>query len=100
MCGDEDSDRPYTLAFSANNGASLQGYVATLDEHLSGLDVKVKLGAPAYTLSERRSHHFHRGYIVVQGSDIDCETKVQNKKSVEQPGIGFVFTGQELIGHR
>lgn len=92
--GDEESDRPYILAFSANNEASLQSYVATLDKHLSSLDVKVKLRDLAYTLSDRRSHHFHRGYIVASSSEIDCETMVQSKKSVEQPRIGFVFTGQ------
>lgn len=91
---EEESDRPYTLVFSANDGASLQSYVETLDKHLSSLDVKVKLRDLAYTLSERRSHHFHRGYIVTKGSQIDCKTMVQSKKSGEQPRIGFVLTGQ------
>lgn len=94
MFEEEDSDRPYTLVFSANDGASLQSYVDTLDKHLSNLDVKVKLRDLAYTLSERRNHHFYRGYIVAQGSEIDCETMVQSKKSSEHPRIGFVFTGQ------
>ena len=83
MYGDEDSDRPNTLAFSANNGVSLQSYVTTLDKRLSSIDVKVKLSDLAYTLSERRSHHSHRGYIVAQGNEIDCETIVQSKKSVK-----------------
>lgn len=90
----EESDRPYTLVFSANDGASLQGYVETWDKHLSSLDVQVKLRDLAYTLSERRSHHFHRGYIIAQGSEVDCKTMVQSKKSGDQPRIGFVFTGQ------
>ena len=91
---DEESDRPYTLVFSANDGASLQSYVDTLDKHFSSLDVKVKQRDLAYTLSERRSHHFHRAYIVARGSEIDSKSMVQSKKSGEQPRIGFVFTGQ------
>lgn len=91
---EEDSDRPCTLVFTANDAASLESYVSLLDQHLSSLDVKVKRRDLAYTLSERRSHHFHRGYIVTKGSEIDCKSMVQSKKSGGQPRIGFVFTGQ------
>ncbi|ERF75982.1 hypothetical protein EPUS_01348 [Endocarpon pusillum Z07020] len=91
---EEVSARPYTLVFSANDAASLQAYVATLDQHVSSLDVKVKPRDLAYTLSERRSHHFYRGYIVAHGNEIDSKTMVSGKKSGEKPRIGFVFTGQ------
>lgn len=94
---DEESSRPYILAFSANDAPSLETYADKLDQHLSKLDVKVKLRDLAYTLSERRSRHFHRGYIVACGNDIQVDFKnmTHGKKSGgEGPRIGFVFTGQ------
>lgn len=95
---EEESCRPYILLFSANDAASLQGYVSKLDQHLSSLDVKVKLRDLSYTLSQRRSHHFHRGYVVARGSssaiDIDYEATTYGKKAGEKPRIGFIFTGQ------
>ncbi|TGO18312.1 hypothetical protein BPAE_0387g00010 [Botrytis paeoniae] len=49
----------------------------------------------AYTLSERRSHHFHRAYIVAQdSSNFNEGDLVFGKKSLGTPKIGFVFTGQ------
>lgn len=47
------------------------------------LDVKVKQNDLAYTLSERRSHYFHRAYIVTRGSEVDSKIMVQSKKSGE-----------------
>ena len=94
---EEGTSRPYVLAFSANDASSLEGYADKLDQHLSSLDVKVKLRDLAYTLSERRSRHFHRGYIVARGNDIQVDFKnmTHGKKSGgEGPRIGFVFTGQ------
>lgn len=99
---EEESSRPYTLLFSANDSKSLQAYTEALDRHMSSLDVRVKIRDLAYTLSERRSHHFHRGYIVARGSEIDAKSLVQGKKTDEQPRIGFVFTGQgaQWVSHR
>ncbi|MCJ1384548.1 hypothetical protein MMC17_007665 [Xylographa soralifera] len=79
---EEESGRPQILVFSANDAQSLQLYVDKLDQHLSGLDVKVKLSDLAYTLSERRSHHFHQGYIITSGTDIDVKSLTHGKKSV------------------
>ena len=91
---EEESGRPYALIFSANDANSLKAYANKLDQHLSSLDVRVKLRDLAYTLSERRSHHFHRGYIVAAGKELEPENMKAGKKSSEKPRIGFIFTGQ------
>ena len=91
---EEASGRPYTLVFSANDIASLKASVDSLDQHLSSLEVKVKLRDLAYTLSQRRSHHFHRGYLVTRSNEIDSKILTHGKKPSEKPRIGFIFTGQ------
>lgn len=100
LFGDEDmfedgaSGRPYVLVVSANDETSLRSYCKAMDRHLSRLDVNVRMPDLAYTLSERRTHHFHRAYAIVCNSEVN-ETSFQfGKKSNEPPRIGFVFTGQ------
>ena len=65
------------------------------------LDVKVKQNDLAYTLSERRSHYFHRAYIVARGSEVDSKIMVQSKKSGEhlrQPEFPQpLVTAQQLV---
>jgi len=56
--------------------------------------VVVKLSNLAYTLSERRTHHFHRAYVVTNSTNINKGGFVFGKKSTKPPRIGFVFTGQ------
>ncbi|KAI0197885.1 putative polyketide synthase [Astrocystis sublimbata] len=63
--------RPHVIVLSANDEASLKAYSESLRKHLLNPKVNASLDSLAYTLSERRSHHFHRGYM-----------------------IGFIFTGQ------
>lgn len=99
--GDEEGSnsnsnkRPFTLVFSANDEASLRNNATALAAHLMNPDVSVKLEDLAYTLSERRTRHFNRGYLVSsKASQLDLSTLVTGKMSTEPPRIGFVFTGQ------
>lgn len=94
MFADEASGRPYVLVVSANDETSLHSYCTALDKHLSRLDVKVRMPDLAYTLSERRTHHFHRAYAVVSDPEADEISFHFGKKSKESPKIGYVFTGQ------
>ena len=56
--------------------------------------VKVNLPDLAYTLSERRTHHYNRGYVVAQSTVLDEDAFVFQKKSTDTPRVGFIFTGQ------
>ena len=84
----------YTLVFSANDEISLQAYVKKIRSHLINPSVSVKLPDLAYTLSERRTHHFNRAYIVTQSTDLSQGVFLFGKKSSAVPKIGFIFTGQ------
>lgn len=94
--GDDEasSPNPYTLVFSANDDESLQANFATLRAHLMNPKVKVDLADLAYTLSERRTKHFSRGYIVTSSKSLDAAAFMRGKKNTDTPKIGFVFTGQ------
>ena len=91
---EEDSMRPFTLIFSANDEKSLRSYCKAICDHLINPRVRVKLTDLAYTLSERRTQHFHRAYVVARNTDLDENSFVFGKKSSTAPKIGFVFTGQ------
>ncbi|KUJ19568.1 uncharacterized protein LY89DRAFT_696039 [Mollisia scopiformis] len=87
--------RPVTLVFSANDEKSLKSYVKLLSDHMINPNVNVNLPDLAYTLSNRRTRHFHRAYLVTQDStNIDQNKLVVGKKGLDVPRIGFVFTGQ------
>lgn len=87
--------QPVTLVFSANDKKSLKLYVKALSDHLINPNVQVKLPDLAYTLSHRRTRHFHRGYLVTQDPmNIDQGKLVVGKQGLNAPRIGFVFTGQ------
>ena len=88
------STRLFTLVFSANDESSLQAYCKKLRQYLMNPSVKVTLPDLAYTLSERRTHHYNRGFIVAQSTALDESAFVFQKKSTETPRVGFVFTGQ------
>ncbi|RFU78094.1 polyketide synthase [Trichoderma arundinaceum] len=91
----EEEYKPHIIVLSANSEQSLRGYVDALDQHLSNLEVKVDLPNLAYTLSERRSRHFHRAYAVVRSKDsIEPNAFTYGKLSSDAPKIGFIFTGQ------
>lgn len=94
MFEDGASGRPYVLVVSANDENSLRSYCTALDKHLSRLDVKIRMPDLAYTLSERRTHLFHRAYAVVCDPEADEISFHIGKKNNEPPKIGYVFTGQ------
>jgi acyl transferase domain-containing protein len=91
---EEVSIRPQVLVFSANDEQSLKSYCQAIRKHLINPSVNIKLVDMAFTLSERRSRHFNRGYVVTQSTSIDEGALVFGKKSTDAPRVGFVFTGQ------
>lgn len=56
--------------------------------------VRMDLRDLAYTLSERRTHHSHRGFIVTNKAAFDPTALISGERNKENPRIGFVFTGQ------
>ena len=87
--------RPYLLCFSANKEGSLRKSIDRLVQHMRDLEVSVEVRDLAYTLGVRRSHLFHRGFLITNHvSDSDATTAICGKTSVHPPRIGFVFTGQ------
>lgn len=92
---DEVTERPYLLVLSANDAPSLQGQLTRLDKHLLDPTVRVRMRDLAYTLAERRSRHFHRGFAV-SSSKADLGSAVLTKGTTREtpPSLGFVFTGQ------
>jgi acyl transferase domain-containing protein len=92
--GDAALARPNILVFSANDEPSLKSYYDALKRHLINPVVNIKLSDLAYTLSEHRSRHFYRGYLVTTKPDLPEGALVIGKKSSEVPKVGFVFTGQ------
>ncbi len=100
MSGDDDFfaetvyTRPYTLVFSANDEASVRSYCKAISQHLIRPGVSVKMPDLAYTLSERRSRHFHRAYVSASTPSFNEAEIVYGKRSTNAPRIGFIFTGQ------
>ena len=92
--GAEQGSVPFLLALSANDESSLRAYVQALKKHLTNPSVKIPLPDLAHTLGERRTHHFHRGYLVTQTTAVDEASLVVGKKATNEPRVGFVFTGQ------
>lgn len=86
--------RPQLLVFSANDEASLRAYVQRLHRHLINPGVRADLRDVAHTLSEKRSLHFHRAFLLADKTALDQGALVVGKKSPEAPRVGFVFTGQ------
>lgn len=91
---EETAVQRYTLVFSANDAQSLRSYCKALQRHLVNPGVRIKLRDLAYTLSERRTQHFYRGYIVSQSFKLDEASFVFGNTRPNPPRIGFVFTGQ------
>ena len=82
------------MVFSANNEKSLRDYTAAISKHLLNPGVSIQIPDMAYTLSQRRTRHFHRAYIVADSQKLDDGEIVYGKITPEAPKIGFVFTGQ------
>ncbi|KAF2970301.1 hypothetical protein GQX73_g3288 [Xylaria multiplex] len=89
-----EATRPQILVFSANDESSLISYTESLRKHLINPRVTVGLDCLAYTLSERRTRHFHRGYIVTKNRVFNPTEVVYGKRRSEPPRLGFIFTGQ------
>ncbi len=94
LFAEETATQSYTLVFSANDAKSLKAYCKTICDHLGNPSVAIKLSDLAYTLSERRSRHFHRAYVVTDNTNINEGAFTYGKKNTNAPRIGFVFTGQ------
>ncbi|KAM3497810.1 hypothetical protein MY10362_008850 [Beauveria mimosiformis] len=86
--------QPRILLLSGNDETSLRSNAKALRNHLTNPNVKVSLEDLSYTLSERRSHHFNRGYIITDKISFDESALVIGKKSTSQPRVGYIFTGQ------
>ncbi|KAH8729278.1 putative polyketide synthase [Ilyonectria robusta] len=92
--------RPQVVVFSANNLDSLKLYLKKLRTHLLNPRVSIKLSDLTYTLSERRTRLYHRGFAVItKGPDakvdgISADSVIFGKQAADPPKIGFVFTGQ------
>jgi len=91
---DPVSQGPTVLIFSANDEQALKSSVEALKRHVMNPVVKVSLRDLAYTLSERRTLHFYRGFITTDKAIFDSTALVSGKKSAKVPRVGFVFTGQ------
>lgn len=87
-------ERPTVMVFSANDEASLKSSYERFKRHLSDPRVSVKAADLAFTLSEHRSRHFYRGYILADNLGLSEEPLVIGKKSNQVPKVGFIFTGQ------
>lgn len=94
LFADDRPERLCTLVFSANDEQSLRFYCKAMSKHLANPSVNIKLRDLAYTLSERRTRHFHRGYVVAQNCSLDEGSFVFGKVRPDPPRIGLVFTGQ------
>ncbi|KUI67059.1 Lovastatin diketide synthase LovF [Cytospora mali] len=86
--------RPHVLLFSANDEDSIKSYINSLRKHLLNPMVSVDVPDLAYTLSERRTRHFHRGYIVTRDLALEPDSIVYGKQKSQSPRVGFIFTGQ------
>lgn len=91
---DTTAKRPFILVLSANDEKSLRGYCKALSKHLVNPGVSIGLPDLAYTLSDRRSRHFHRAYVITQSASLDESAFVFGKKNTKCPRLGFLFTGQ------
>lgn len=86
--------RPSVLVFSANDEASLKAYYSALRRHLIDPSVSLKLSDLAFTLSDRKSRLFHRGFVVADSLNLREDALITGKESSTPPEIGFIFTGQ------
>ncbi|GAA84589.1 polyketide synthase [Aspergillus luchuensis IFO 4308] len=62
--------------------------------HLVRPEVRVSLPDLADTLSERRTRHFHRAYLVSNTPTVDQHALIYGKPRSNVPKVGFIFTGQ------
>ncbi|KAI0406534.1 putative polyketide synthase [Xylaria palmicola] len=95
MFSDENTTRPYLLTVSANSEKSIDEQLSVLDKHLSNPAVKVDLRDLAYTLNERRSRFYQRGFLITDRVDgLDRPSFVRGHTNDDIPNAALVFTGQ------
>ncbi|KAK1774693.1 hypothetical protein QBC45DRAFT_337084 [Copromyces sp. CBS 386.78] len=87
-------DKPHTIVLSANDASSLKNNIQSLINHLGNPRVQLRLPDLAYTVSERRTHLWHRAFVTTRTTKIQAIDFTIGKKADEIPKIGFVFTGQ------
>lgn len=97
--GEEDlletnHERLKLLVFSANDKDSLQKNAQIISDHLVDPAVHAKLSDVAYTLSDRRTHHFYRGFITSDSAEIYTDSMIVGTKKAQPPRVAFIFTGQ------
>jgi acyl transferase domain-containing protein len=98
LFAEESATRPYLLVFSANDEKALDAQAAALDRHMSDPAVKVSLRDLAYTLSERRSLHYHRAFAVTSSTTLDLPTLNRGHISARSPGLGSSLQGKAPNG--
>ncbi|KAI2616727.1 reducing type I polyketide synthase [Hypoxylon sp. NC1633] len=86
--------KPKLLVLSANDEASLKIAAKVLSSHLLNPGVNVSLLDLVYTLSEKRSKLYCRGFSIVDQTRLLHESVETRNKWNQSPKIGFVFTGQ------
>jgi acyl transferase domain-containing protein/NADPH:quinone reductase-like Zn-dependent oxidoreductase len=89
-----DATEPKLLVFSANEPSSLQNYTQALNRHLLNPSVSINVDDLAYTLSERRSKLYHRGFSLSRTRVTSITNMITDKQMSSTPRVGFVFTGQ------
>ena len=90
---DEPRERRCMLVMSANDAPSLRSSCHNLVTHLINPAVRITLRDLAYTLSERRTHHFHRAYVVTQNRLLDERSFIFGNIR-HRLRVGYIFTGQ------
>ncbi|OHW97941.1 polyketide synthase [Colletotrichum incanum] len=95
LFADETTTRPYLVVLSANSETSLEDHSSAVDKHLSNPAISVKLRDLAYTLNERRSRLYHRGFLIANKADgLDLPSLVRGHITDQTPSVALVFTGQ------
>lgn len=71
----------------------LKSYSKAIIRHFVNLNVKVKSNDLVYTMAERRSHPFHRAYVIAIRTEFEDDSFKFGKIRRVPPKIGFIFTG-------
>ncbi|OAQ61798.1 polyketide synthase [Pochonia chlamydosporia 170] len=93
-----ERSRPYLLAFSAHDSATLRRNI----QALGGVVRDYDLLDVAYTLANRRTRFNSRGVVVASSETAESEFSqtlqtfdfLESKFTSKKPTLGFVFTGQ------
>ncbi|KAI9720556.1 MAG: Type I Iterative PKS [Chrysothrix sp. TS-e1954] len=91
---EQELSRSSVIVLSANDETSLGTQIKALNKHIINPKTNIKLADLAYTLSERRTRHFQRAYIVTESLTLPEQSFVFGKPNAEPTKVGLVFTGQ------